>query len=91
VEEPRNETARLKGGPHIRQGREIRFVAVLIFPKTSRLVKPEIIIFGSGEALPHVFLARERALSPKEDACLSLVNSGPHQPQPGHSPVSMTW
>src|SRR5215212_7308727 len=71
--EPRNETARLRGGPHVRQGRVDQFLAVLILPKTCPLVKPEMLISGDGGVLPTCVPPLRRA-SPPEGERMSFCD-----------------
>jgi hypothetical protein len=50
--EPRNETARLRGGPQRPAKPGWILIGVLILPDKPLSVKPEIVISGNGGALP---------------------------------------
>src|SRR4051794_21971326 len=73
---PRNETARLRGGPHVRQSRGYQFLAVLIFPDMLLSVKLEVVISGDGGALP---------------PCVTHPCDGPHRPKGNVCPFATRW
>src|SRR3954469_8663840 len=84
--EPRNETARRRGGPHVRQSRGGDRLASSSSPKTCPLVKPEMAISGDGGALPTCVPPLRRASSPKGTACPFAIRWPPRLTAHARSP-----
>src|SRR4051812_41403532 len=75
--EPRNETARLRCGPHVRQSRGRSEFGDLILPDKPLSVKPEIVISGHGGALPTCVTTPVTGLTARRGphACRSTVTA----------------
>src|SRR5215208_6776380 len=93
--EPRNETARLRGGPHVRQSRGNELIGVIIFPDKPLSVKPEMTISGDGGALPDMRHVPATGLTARREthvhrstiaaAAPALSGSGAQPPPPVHT------